>query len=89
MDADQIVRDFCDAWNRSDVDAIVAAFTDDAVYHNIPTEPCKGREAIATFVSGLLGGMVKEIRFDIRHQLVAGNRVMNERVFDAAQFAGS
>jgi limonene-1,2-epoxide hydrolase len=30
MDADKIVRDFCAAFGRGDVDAIVNSFTDDA-----------------------------------------------------------
>ena len=46
MDADKIVRDFCAAFGRGDVDAIVDAFTDDAVYHNIPMTRIEGREAI-------------------------------------------
>ena len=80
MDADRIVRDFCAAFDRGDVDAIVDAFTDDAVYHNIPMQPCRGKQEIRQFLAGLLGGMAKEIRFDIRHQLVEGLTVMNERV---------
>ncbi len=80
MNSDQIVRDFCAAWGRADVDAIVDAFTDDAVYHNIPMNPCKGREEIRNFVSALFAGMCKSVEFDIRAQVVSGNLVMNERV---------
>ncbi len=80
MDVDEIVKDFCAAWNRGDVEAIMDAFTEDAVYHNIPMAPCKGKEEIRTFVSGLLGGMATGVDFEIKHQLVQGNIVMNERV---------
>ena len=80
MDADKIVRDFCDAWSRADLEAIVGAFTDDAVYHNIPMAPCEGREQIRTFVGGLFGGMVSAVHFDMRKQLVDGTTVMNERI---------
>lgn len=80
MDADKIVRDFCDAWGRADVDAIVDAFTDDGVYHNIPMAPCEGRDAIRKFISGLFAGMASSVTFDIRKQLVNGATVMNERV---------
>jgi limonene-1,2-epoxide hydrolase len=80
MDADKIVRDFCALWEQGDIDAIVAAFADDAVYHNIPMEPCVGKGAIRSFLEGFLGGMASSVRFEIRHQLVGGNVVMNERV---------
>ena len=80
MDADKIVRDFCAAFGRGDVDAIVSSFTDDAVYHNIPMQPCHGKEEIRQFLGGLLGGMASAIHFEIRTQLVQGRTVMNERV---------
>ena len=38
MSNTQIVLDFIDAWNRMDWDAVVAAFSEDVVYHNIPME---------------------------------------------------
>jgi len=80
MDSDQIVRDFCAAWDRADLEAIMDAFAEDAVYHNIPMEPCEGKEAIRQFIAGLLGGMVTSITFDIRMQVADGPKVMNERV---------
>ncbi len=88
MDADKVVRDFCDAWGRGDVDAIVAGFTEDAVYHNIPMEPLVGTQAIRGFVEGFLGSTASVVAFDIRHQLVAGNVVMNERVDTLSMEAG-
>ena len=80
MDAGKVVREFCAAWDRGDLEAIMDAFSDDAVYHNIPMQPCKGKEEIRQFIAGLLGGMVKSITFDIRHQLVNDLVVMNERI---------
>jgi limonene-1,2-epoxide hydrolase len=80
MDADQIVRTFCEHWNRSDVDAIVDCFTDDALYHNIPMDPCQGKDAIRAFISGMFGGMAKSVHFEIKHQVVNGLIVMNERI---------
>lgn len=73
----KIVTDFCDAWGNGDVDAIIGAFTDDAVYHNIPMDPIEGKEAIAGFIGGFLGG--NTITFDTHHQVAAGNVVLNER----------
>ena len=80
MNPDRIVREFCEAWNRSDVEAIVEAFTEDATYHNIPMEPCHGKAAIKEFLDGFLGGLVSEIHWEIVHQVVADNLVMNERI---------
>ena len=80
MNPDRIVRDFCAAWERADVEAIVDSFTDDAVYHNIPMAPCNGKDAIREFVSGFIPGTASSVHFDIRHQVVDGNIVMNERV---------
>jgi limonene-1,2-epoxide hydrolase len=77
VDADRIIRDFADAWGRGDVDAIVDAFADDAVYHNMPMAPLRGKDEIRAFLVGFLGG--NGIHFEIHHQLVAGNVVMNER----------
>ncbi len=80
MDADRIVRDFCEHWGRGDVDAIVESFTDDAVYHNIPMAPCEGKEAIRAFVGNLVGEMASAVDFEIRNQVVSGRLVLNERI---------
>ena len=77
-DPDKLVRSFCDAWSRRDVDELMTYFADDATYHNIPLEPAVGHEAIRTFLEMYLG-MTSSIDFDVHHQLTAGNVVMNER----------
>jgi limonene-1,2-epoxide hydrolase len=73
---DQLVRDFAAAWGRGDTEAILATFTDDAVYHNIPMDPLSGKDEIRAFLDGILAD---GITFEIHHQVVAGNIVMNER----------
>ncbi len=80
MDADRIIRDFADAWDRGDKAAILAAFTDDAVYHNIPMPPCNGKAEIEVFLDSFLGVAAPSVHFDIKHQLIDGNIVMNERI---------
>ena len=79
MNAHQIVRDFCAAWSGADIETIMDAFTDDAVYHNIPMQPCNGKEEIRAFISAMFGGMCKSVDFEIKAQVVSGNTVMNER----------
>jgi limonene-1,2-epoxide hydrolase len=80
MDAESIIRDFTDAWGRGDKQSILDAFTDDAVYHNIPMSPCNGKTEIRTFLDSFLGVITASVKFDIKHQLIDGNIVMNERI---------
>ncbi len=75
---DQIVKDFNDAWARLNVDELMNYFTEDAVYHNIPMRPAVGKASIRKVIISLLKG-VTAIRFEVHHQVVAGNIVMNER----------
>ena len=80
MDAGQIVRDFCAAWGRADLDHIMGAFTDDAVYHNIPMPACKGKSEIENFIKGFLASNPDGVQFEIKHQVASGNIVFNERI---------
>jgi limonene-1,2-epoxide hydrolase len=75
----EVVRRFCAAWADGDLDAIVGAFTDDAVYHNIPLDPVVGPEAIRTFIEGFIGG-VDSVEFQIRTIVGSGDVVLTERV---------
>lgn len=78
-DAESIVREFCAAWSRLDVDELAGYFTEDAVYHNIPLEPIHGRDAIRSFLTGFLAGATSaEFRMD--NLAASGNLVMTERV---------
>ena len=74
---DAMIREFIAAWERRDTEHIVGAFADDGVYHSIPLTPIVGKAAIREFVSGFAG--VPPGRLEIRHQVAAGNIVMNER----------
>lgn len=80
MEAERVIDEFFAAWSKGDVDAIVNAFTEDAIYHNVPMEPCHGKAAIRAFVSGLIGPMTPSVDFKILNQVVAGRLVMNERI---------
>jgi limonene-1,2-epoxide hydrolase len=74
-----LVRRFCDAWSNGGIDALVAFFADDAVYHNIPVDPVRGREAIATTIAGFTAG-VDRLEFRVLNAAAAGNVVLTERV---------
>jgi limonene-1,2-epoxide hydrolase len=78
-EAEKIVSDFCTAWTRGNIDEIMGFFAEDAVYHNIPLEPAKGKPAIKAVISSFLPG-AKSIHFKILKTAAEGNVVFNERV---------
>jgi limonene-1,2-epoxide hydrolase len=73
-----VVRRFCEAWGRLDLDEIVGFFSDGAVYHNIPMDPVVGPDAIRAFIAGFTGG-VEGIVFRVDHIAAEGDAVMTER----------
>jgi limonene-1,2-epoxide hydrolase len=79
-DAEKVVTDFCNAWPRKNIDEILGFFTDDAVYHNIPMDPARGKAAIRTVISTLILPMVKSLHFNVLKTASAGNVVFNERI---------
>lgn len=78
-DAVQTVRDFCAAWEARDQQRILDAFTEDAVYHNIPMQPAKGKDAIKGLL-GMILGPATEVEFEIVNIVGEGDIVMTERV---------
>ena len=65
-DHTRIVEDFVRLWSKRDLDAILAAMSEDCVYHNMPWAPLHGRaqirEALQAFV-----GRAAEIDWVIIH----------------------
>ena len=86
----EVVRRFCAAWSANvGVAELVAFFTDDAVYYNMPFAPVIGREAIGkNIVSFVRPGKaaapgvvpVESIDFRIINIAANGPVVMTERV---------
>lgn len=75
----ETVGEFIAAWPGKDAARLASFFSEDAVYHNIPMEPIKGREAIEATFAGFMG-MADQIRFDVVHLVAEGPVVMTERV---------
>jgi limonene-1,2-epoxide hydrolase len=73
-----VVRRFCDAWERKDLDEIVAFFSDGAVYHNIPLAPVVGPDQIRATIEGFSGG-VEKIEFIVDNIAASGGTVLTER----------
>ena len=79
-----VVRAFCAAWsdNLGTIE-LAAFFTDDAVYHNIPQAPVRGREAIANLIDSFIRPGppgIESIEFRVINIAANGPVVMTERV---------
>jgi limonene-1,2-epoxide hydrolase len=81
----QVVEAFCDAIAGGDLDKVIAFFTDDAVYHNIPLEPVVGPDAIRTTIESFTGA-VESLEFRVLAIAATGTTVLTERV-DVFHFA--
>jgi limonene-1,2-epoxide hydrolase len=75
----ETVSKFVAAFNRKDVDAIMAFFAEDAVYHNMPAQPVKGTAAIRRAIEGFLNPASK-VDWEILRIAEAGTTVLTERV---------
>jgi limonene-1,2-epoxide hydrolase len=73
------VEAFIAAWPTGDAERLGEFFSHDAVYHNGPLPPVKGRTAIVANLAGFmaLGGQVD---VDMVHIVADGPIVMTERV---------
>jgi limonene-1,2-epoxide hydrolase len=83
----QVVEAFCDAIADGDLDNVIAFFTDDAVYHNIPLEPVVGPDAIRATLESFTGA-VESLEFRVLAIAATGSTVLTERV-DVFNFASS
>ena len=80
MSNSAIITDFCNTWASKDIDALMAFFTDDAVYPNIPMDPPNvGKEQIRAIIE-MFTNDPEAIEFAVHHQAeTAAGVVMNER----------
>ena len=70
---------FIEAWPTGDASGLVDFFSDDAVYHNIPLEAARGKEAIRATIEGFMD-MGGSVEVDVTHLVAAGDLVVVERV---------
>jgi limonene-1,2-epoxide hydrolase len=78
-DPETVVREFCAAWDRRDVEAILAWFAPDATYHNMPLEPVSGYPAIRE-VLNVFVPPASSIHFEVLAVASRGDLVFTERV---------
>jgi limonene-1,2-epoxide hydrolase len=79
VDAEQLVRQFCDTFEKHDAEALRPFLTDDVVYHNIPMDPVIGVEDTVAFLAGFLG-MCDRMVIETTHLAVRGDVVLTERI---------
>ena len=79
MTPEKTVREFCAAASRCRSADVLGYFTDDAVYHNIPLEPVRGRDAIQAILAQFLD-IASKVEFEILALAVSGSKVLTERV---------
>jgi len=79
MNPETTVRDFCNAVTRCKAAELIDCFTPDAVYHNIPVEPVRGKEAIQATLAQFVD-IATDAEFEILHLAVAGTTVLTERI---------
>ena len=75
----KLVTDFCRAWSNRNIEELVAYFSEDAVYHNMPMPPMKGKPAIQAILNQIIAP-ASAIEFEIRHVAESGNVVFTERI---------
>jgi len=76
---EKMIRDFIEAWSRLDVDELVAYFTSDGIYHNMPFGPIAGHDNLRQFIAGFINDWTAT-DWEILNLLAEGSTVMVERV---------
>ena len=84
---EDVVRRFCAAFARRDVDELVGFFHEDGVYHNIPMAPAAGHDAIRAVLESFVPGS-PEIEFEMVNLASNGSIVFTERI-DRMTFGGN
>ncbi len=78
--ASKTIVSLIDAFNANDLNRIMGHFTNDAVYHNMPTAPVSGLPAIRDVLQGFMS-MASEIDWQLRTIAeTADGTVLTERV---------
>ena len=83
---EEVIRQFCAAFARRDVDELCDFFTPDAVYHNIPMAPAEGIDAVRTTLE-MFVPTSPYVEFELLHMASDGAVVFTERV-DRMEFGG-
>jgi limonene-1,2-epoxide hydrolase len=79
MDPETVVRNFCEAFARQDIEELLDYFAEEAVYENVPIGSATGKQAIrATLQQFIVPG--SQAKFEILWLASNGAAVLTERV---------
>jgi len=78
-DNEQIIVDFIEAWSRLDPTELAGFFSEDGVYHNMPSQPVQGRANVEALIRGFSANWT-ETTWDILNIMSSGDVVIAERV---------
>ena len=84
---EKIMREFIAAWSNLDATELASYFTDDGVYHNMPSGAVQGRENIEQFIGGFIRPW-ESTDWEILNLVVDGDVVIVERL-DKTVVAGN
>ena len=77
----QLVEEFGRAWERRDIEAIIAALSDDIVYQNVPVPEMRGKDAVRHFITpNLTRASGVQFKFLFMAQTPDGNSILCERM---------
>jgi limonene-1,2-epoxide hydrolase len=79
IDNEKIIREFIEAWSRLDPEELSSYFSEDGVYHNMPTGPVAGRENVKKMIAGFIAAWT-ETQWDVVHLVSSGDVVIAERL---------
>lgn len=77
-DDERFILRFLDLWQQQDVNAMLACFTEDASYIDMPLPPRRGLAEIRTYIEQVFSAF--SVSIETRHIASAGNVVFTERV---------
>ena len=78
-DNEAVIREFIGAWSRLDPAELTTYFTEDGVYHNIPTGPVGGRDNVERMIRGFTASWTNT-EWEIVTLMSSGDVVIAERV---------
>jgi len=78
-DNESVIRLFIADWSSLDADKLVEYFTDDGVYHNMPSQPVAGRAKLRRFIGAFLAGW-ERTDWQILNLVGRGDIVIAERL---------
>ena len=78
-DNEIVIREFVAAWSRLDAGELAGYFTEEGIYHNIPSGPVQGRSNIERFIAGFISPW-QGTEWEIITLLANDDTVMVERL---------